>query len=602
MMTTITDKIALQHLMNSYLQETGNGCFIDVKHQTEQVRKKSQGYTVLQIPIPSMDGHVYAALEYLSQVGRHRFADVPWVEQAGESIQISPVNLAANLLENLATHRISSNPNEKLLDPSALIECWIQSRRALKVFIEHRAEQIDRVTHAQQNFISSEQALILGHSMHPSPKSRQGFVQGDLTDFSPETEHPFKMHYLYVDPEHIAFGDAHQRNIPSQFKQALSAYFNDYHQAQIKQHPDFVLMPLHPWQARYLSGQNWYQQMLHTGKLIDFGALGWAVKATTSVRTLYSEDAPWMFKTSLTVAVTNSIRVNLYKECHRGVLSYQLWHDSCLAAFRAKYPQLQSVSDPAWIALQFEGQVIDESICILRENPFKLEEDVTCIASLCQEHPFTAKNRFNEIFAEIATRTGKARSQIALDWFDQFLSLSILPLMELYHEHGMAFEAHQQNTLIELEAGMPKRVWFRDNQGFYYIRELAGEILAKFPALETEGKAVCDLALVDERFRYYFIGNTLFGLINGIGFTGAVSEQELIKVLQGYLLQALEKYPKSNLLSTVLHQSTFPYKGNLMTRLYELDELQADIAQQSIYVDLKNPLFITEKVVEADYA
>ena len=28
--------------------------------------------------------------------------------------------------------------------------------------------------------------------------------------------------------------------------------------------------------------------------------------------------------------------------------------------------------------------------------------------------------------------------------------------MELYHEFGMAFEAHQQNTLIELEEGMPK--------------------------------------------------------------------------------------------------------------------------------------------------
>ena len=52
-------------------------------------------------------------------------------------------------------------------------------------------------------------------------------------------------------------------------------------------------------------------------------------------------------------------------------------------------------------------------------------------------------------------------------------------------------------------------------------------------------------------------------------------------------MQAYQKYPESNLLKTVLYQETFPYKGNLMTRLYELDELQAHISQQSIYINLK---------------
>lgn len=67
-------------------------------------------------------------------------------------------------------------------------------------------------------------------------------------------------------------------------------------------------------------------------------------------------------------------------------------------------------------------------------------------------------------------------------------------------------------------------------------------------------------------------------------------------------MQAYQKYPQSNLLKTVLHQDTFPYKGNLMTRLYELDELQAHISQQSIYINLKNPLYVAQTVVEAAYA
>lgn len=596
-MKSVTDKIALQHLINAYLQETGNGRFIPVAEQSQQLQKQSQGNTVLCIPLQNVSGFLYAPLDYVSKVGRHRFAALPWVEQDGQILELSPVNLAANLLENLIAQQ-----NQKQLDTSSLLECWIQSRRALQQFLSYREEQIDAVIMPKQNFIQSEQALILGHSMHPSPKSRQGFVQNDWQLYSPETQNTFKMHFLYIHPDQVIHDNAHQPDIPGQLKQELAPFFNSYHQAKMAEYPHYALLPLHPWQARYLKDKGWYQQLLHEDKLVDFGALGWPMKATTSVRTLYSEQAPWMFKASMTVAVTNSIRVNLYKECHRGLLSYELWNDQCLADFRQRHPRLKTISDPAWIALKVNGQVLDETICILRENPFPQNADVSCIASLCQDHPLQAKNRFSEIFANLSQQSGRSQSEIALEWFARFLEITILPLMELYHEFGMAFEAHQQNTLIELEDGMPKNVWFRDNQGFYYIEELAGEILARFPTLATEGQAVCPIALVDERFRYYFIGNTLFGLINAIGMTGVVEEQQLLEMLQAALIQAYQKYPQSNLLKTVLHQDTFPYKGNLMTRLYELDELQAHISQQSIYINLKNPLYVAQTVVEAAYA
>lgn len=596
-MKLITDKIALQHLLNAYLQETGEGLYIPSAKQTPSQQYKSKNAPLICIYLKALEAHIYAPLSYWSQVGRHRLADLPWVERDGKEISISATSLAANLLENLV-----HQPSKPSLDASSLLECWIQSRRALFQFLDFRQSDLDRITALKQNFIDSEQALVLGHSMHPSPKSRQGFVQQDWKVFSPETQSTFKMHFLYVHPDYIAHDNAHNIPVPVQFHHDLQPYFNDYHRAKIKEFPEYALLPLHPWQARYLKDKTWYQQLLHQHKLIDFGALGWEVKATTSVRTLYSEKAPWMFKTSMSVAVTNSVRVNLHKECHRGLLSYQLWNDDYLADFRKRHSRLQTLSDPAWIAISINGDVIDESICILRENPFRTQDDVTCIASLCQDHPMQEKNRFNEIFASISARTGQSETDIALNWFDQFLEITFLPLMELYHEFGMAFEAHQQNTLIELEEGWPKTVWFRDNQGFYYIRERADSILQRFPKLESDGQAVCPQVLVDERFRYYFIGNTLFGLINAIGASGVVSEHQLIEILQSYLLQAFQKYPDSPLLYTLLYEETFPYKGNLMTRLYELDELQAHISQQSIYVDLKNPLFVKQSELEAEHA
>ena len=164
--------------------------------------------------------------------------------------------------------------------------------------------------------------------------------------------------------------------------------------------------------------------------------------------------------------------------------------------------------------------------------------------------------------------------------------------MYVYHRYGMAFESHQQNVLVELENAQPKHVWLRDNQGFYYIEEYATEILQEFPELQEKAHAVGSKAFVDERFSYYFFGNTLFGIINAIGATGHVTEQRLLDLLQERLIELFEQYPESSLLDGLLNHSTLPYKGNLLTRLYELDELTAPVEQQSIYIQLPNPLCV----------
>lgn len=207
-MRSFTDKIALQHLVNAYLQETGNGRFIPIAEQSQQLQNQSQGNTVLCIPLQTVSGFLYAPLAYVSKVGRHRFAALPWVEQGGKILKLSPVNLAANLLENLIFQK-----NDEALDSSSLLECWIQSRGALQQFLSYREEQIDAVIKAQQNFIQSEQALVLGHSMHPSPKSRQGFVQNDWQLYSPETQSTFKMHFLYIHPDQVVHDNAHKIDI-----------------------------------------------------------------------------------------------------------------------------------------------------------------------------------------------------------------------------------------------------------------------------------------------------------------------------------------------------------------------------------------------------
>ncbi|MFW6496311.1 IucA/IucC family protein [Acinetobacter baumannii] len=591
-MQELANRLAIQNFVNAYMQETGKGYLLSFDQQSSTQQAFSSGLTLLTLPLPSIQAECSVPLSYVSRVGHHRLAALPKMCIDGQWQKISAGAIVSLLLEELVIE------SQFKLDPASLLEKWIQSRDALLQFLKQRHNDFDDLVKAGQNFIESEQALILGHSMHPAPKSRNGFVHEDWLKFSPEHAGKTQLHYWLVHQNYIAEGCATEQPISDQVKDAIRWYLSESDLNLLKTHVEFKLLPLHPWQARYLQGKPWFEQLKQTGQLIDIGLRGWQFSPTTSIRTLASFNAPWMVKTSLSVMITNSIRVNLAKECHRGEISYRLWHSDLGKKILKQCPTLKAVNDPAWIALQIDGEIINETICIFRDQPFAVQQQVTCIASLCQDHPNKELNRFNALFDQIAQKNQQTNfKEIALDWFDHFLKIGLAPLMYVYHKYGMAFESHQQNVLLELEDGLPKNLWLRDNQGFYYIEEFATEIVEALPDLLEKAHAVGPKDFVDERFSYYFFGNTLFGLINAIGATGYISEDELLIHLQQNLLQLLEQYPDSTLLQGLLFNDSLPYKGNLLTRLHELDELIAPLEHQSVYVQLPNPLYVEQKDV-----
>ncbi|MDN5445249.1 MAG: hypothetical protein L0F90_07245 [Pseudomonadales bacterium] len=589
-MKELANRLAMQHLVNAYSQETGKASLFEKYQQNSTQLAFSQGLTLLSLPLSLIQAQLFVPLSYVSRVGRHRIAALPQIFQKGQKLNFSAVAMVSLLLEELVQQ------SEGRVDAASLVERWIQSRDALQQFLNIRAEDFDALVQVEQGFIASEQALILGHSMHPAPKSRTGFVHEDWQKYSPEACGQTQLHYWLVAPEYIAEGTALEQAFSIQLKQEIKWHLSESELETLAAYAHYKLLPLHPWQARYLQSKVWFKSLKVKLKIIDLGEKAWIFSPTTSVRTLASFNAPWMLTPSLSVMITNSIRVNLAKECHRGEMTHRLWHSELGQSILKQCPTLKAVNDPAWIALQLDGEIIDETICIVRDQPFTPEQQVTCIASLCQDHPVEERNRFNALFDQIASQQKlNDKAQIALDWFKTFLNISLSPLMYVYHRYGMAFESHQQNVLVELKDGWPQWLWLRDNQGFYYIEEFAGEILQQFPELNDKAHAVGSKAFVDERFSYYFFGNTLFGIINAIGATGYVSEQDLLSALQQHLFDLLKHYPDSSLIQSLLYQPTLPYKGNLLTRLYELDELIAPVENQSVYIQLANPLYIKQE-------
>ena len=588
------NRLALQHRINAYAQETGRGHIVLPTQQNPSQQKMSQNKPLLWFSLHPLSLTMAVPLDYVSQLGRHRIGAEPWLWQDGKWRQLSAV-LAANLLleDIVQSSNVQSSSDQssmRPIDAASVLERWVQSRDAVHCFLQQRAHALDELVAPRQSFIFSEQALLAGHAMHPTPKSRQGFMHEEFAQYSPETQGQCQLHFWLVAPDYIVEGSAEDTIPTLSLRQLLQPLATARQQTLMQDHPHWKLLPLHPWQARYLSGKDWWHQLRDDGQLHDLGRMGWTLSPTTSIRTLAATDAPWMFKPSLSVAITNSIRVNQAHECLRGETGCRLWRSEFGQQLQQDYPTLAAINDPAWIALRWQGEVVNETICILRDNPFDAEAQVSCMASLCQDHPTQPENRLQHIITALAEQEQRSTADIAADWFARFLQVAVEPMLGVYMRFGMAFEAHQQNTLLALDQLWPAKFWLRDNQGFYYIEEYAQQIIALFPVLATDAQSVGPKSFVDERVLYYLFGNTIFGLINALGATEFITEKTLLAQLQRTLQALLVQHPHSTLLHTLLHADTLPYKGNLLTRLHELDELLAPLEFQSVYVTINNPL------------
>ena len=583
---TTVDRLALQNLINAYCQETRRGTVALAAEQSKAQRQISGGAPVLLLTLHPLSLSVMVPIARVTKLGQQQLLDCPYVLQDGMWVRLSAVTLAGLIIDDI----IDTHPERAQLDGAEVLERWLQSRTGLETILSVRGDGVDEITQPRANFIESEQALIYGHAMHPTPKSRVGFDAPDWVTYSPETKGCFQLTYWLVDPRYITEEFADGDSITEALKTALIPLMDERQQALLTANPSFKLLPLHPWQAQHLQKQPWFARLQASGSLYDLGALGWQLSATTSVRTLCAFDAPWMFKLSLSVAITNSVRINLPKECKRGLHACRIWRSEFGQQMQTQYPTLKVLNDPAWIALTIDGQIVDESICILRDNPFSAEQQVSSMASLCQDHPNRQTNRIQALFDQIYAEQPQPYADIARTWFARFLAVAVEPMFSLYHDHGLGFEAHQQNSMLELEDGYPKHFWVRDNQGFGYIIEYASALIEQYPELEYEAQCIVPVEFADARVSYYFVGNTLFGMMNAIAQTGAISEDTLLSMLGQTLQYLQQKYPDSSILAQLLHATTLPYKGNLMTRLYQIDELIAPVEVQSVYVEIPNPI------------
>lgn len=569
----VADRATMQAFLNCYLRETGDGRVVDAA----ETAVSTDAERIVHLPLEMQGVDLFAPLAYESPTGRHSFDGFSY-RAGAETLPLDTATLVALCAKELALARDG--------DADELLHRVLLSKRNVARFVDARAD--DDTTSPDATFSEAEQSLVFGHLLHPTPKSRQGM--GDDADaFAPEMRASFRLHYARVDPSLVSDVSALDRSAAEWVKA-------DLRDAGESVPAEDALVPLHPRQADVLRDDPDVRALVDAGDLTFEGPMGREFRPTTSVRTLYAPDAPFMVKASLPVHITNSLRTNKREELDRGVAVAELFDAGLAAALETRFSGFDVVRDPASLTVDLgDGESGFETV--LRANPFRGDpEGVTPVVALCQDAVSGAeRSRLGRLIRRIADRDGRSTDAVAEEWFRRYLERSLRPALWLYLERGLGVEAHQQNSVLELDAeGYPATFRYRDNQGYYLPESRRDRVEALLPDAAERLGTLCPDAVADERLRYYLVLNNAFGVVNAFGCAGLCDERDLLALLRRELerCRAFDA-AESTLIDDLLTEPTLPCKANLLTRFRDMDELVGSLENQSVYADVPNPL-VTE--------
>ncbi|WP_028809892.1 IucA/IucC family protein [Streptomyces sp. 351MFTsu5.1] len=565
----------------------------------------AHGTGALRIPLPASGTSLLVPVQYWSPTGWHRFGRP---RLGGTPVQAPPVDAVtlAALLSRESTPTDPASTGAELSAPAGaeltapagaeLTARVADSVRRTATFLRERRKHPDD---GPDLFLAAEQALVLGHPFHPAPKSREGLSEAEAASCSPELRGSFPLRWLAVDPSLLATDSAwteRGRPVPAaQLTQRLAG-------------PDLPLpdghtaLPMHPWQLREVRLRPEAAPLFASGMLRDLGDHGSLWHPTSSVRTVHRSGAPAMLKLSLGLRITNSRRENLRKELHRGVEVHRLLRAGLSREWQAAHPAFDIVRDPAWLAVDApDGTPVPGLDVVIRHNPFTPSHDVSCVAGLVSPRPHadpatgrtTWRSRLAELVTRLAFRTGRPQGAVAAEWFLRYLRHVVRPVLWFDGEAGIALEAHQQNTLVLLDAdGWPAGGRYRDNQGYYFRESRRAELDARLPGIGQHSDTFVSDEVTDERFAYYLAINNVFGLIGAFGSQHLADERLLLAAFRRFLDDVTSGADRlrSTLPGRLLDSPVLRCKANLLTRVHGLDELVGPVDTQSVYVTIANPL------------
>ncbi|MFP5393605.1 MAG: IucA/IucC family protein [Gammaproteobacteria bacterium] len=541
------------------------------------------GGRALHILLPRLESRVVVAVQEDSPTANFRYQSDVYCKRGGQPWALLDWRGLAELVIRDLSAQTGQAFNDELL---AQIEDSVQVTAAVLEAPWPNLPPADPL----QAYLDSEQSLTYGHPFHPAPKSRQGFSADDLARYSPELRAGFALHYFAVHRDCVL----QQSTLAQSCAELLAAQAP----ADLDAGPDHVLVPAHPWQARWLLEKPLVAEAMKDGRIRHLGEQGRLCYPTSSVRTLYQPGNPHFYKFSLHVRLTNCVRKNAVYELE-GALHVNRIMTGLLPELGERFPGTAIMAEPAFLSVDLQdrdqaaSREITEGFGMILRSGFErgqlLPGAVPLLAGALFGNHVLGEARLAALLQQIAQRERTDLDTVRVEWFSRYVQQTMYPVLHCFFGHGVVFEPHLQNVVIGLVNDWPAQAFLRDFEGVKLVPDawpaasLAGASEAAVRALHYDRERGW------KRIAYCLFVNNFCEAIHQLGATSPALQTKLWGQVRRHLQAWQREHGSADSaprIAALLDGAPLPAKGNLCNRFLK----QADRAAE--YVELANPIAV----------
>jgi siderophore synthetase component len=586
---------AIGCLLNCYIREyanprdevTVNGTVADCPLALKQ--SLAQGNHLISIDFPESRTRILIGADIVSVLQRCRFVTKPYLKVLGKPwlpVQAEP--LCRFMLKHLSL-TLANGFNEEFLE---------QVRNSIEVTQAFLLRQGEKSL-AGDSFIRSEQSLLWGHAMHPTPKSRQGVPLGALLNCSPETSSVFQLYWFEIDPSVIEYLGNKAFDLSCVSPGVTQEASN---------RASATLYPCHPWEVEKILGNPLVKKAIELGLIKPLGYQGQPWAPTSSVRTLYHPDSSLQMKLSIHVRLTNCVRKNAWYELESAVVLTELIlgvgesiREDCPAFTVMPEPvattvDLSSLAANTKLNHELLAESGRESFGILyRESISRADRESyqPALAASLFSWDSSGQSVIAESLKGVSARGGMSYDELATLWLTDYLAVLMPGLLRYFFDAGIVFEPHLQNTVIGFTDGMPSRIWIRDLEGAKLLPEKWPEHSLSKMSERAKSSVYYSREKGWQRIAYCLMINNISEAIFHLSAGNNDLESRLWDRLRLSLNEWQAQYGSQPELQGLLQGGAIPCKTNLVTRLLK----QAD--KLSGYTLLPSPLSKSKELQES---